>query len=174
MSIKNKISRRVITLFVFCALTVAAVITFVIIPMAYTNKTLTEKITPLKNKVEYQSQLLPVYLELQKALTECNDIKNMKLLIQEGDQVSEINDDIQAFADSSKVTYTLSSPSLKKRDEFKLLVVTINVSGTFKGCGDFINQTARLPYVSGIEAIDINRKNGLSSCTVKFQIAVKS
>jgi len=174
MSIKNKISKRVLTLIVFCSLTVVAVIAVVIIPMAYKNKSLTEQITPLKNKIEYQSQLLPIYIELQKALTEYNSMKNMKLLIQEADQVAEINDDIQQFAENSKVTYTLSSPSLKTSDDFKLLVVTINVSGTFHGCGDFINQTAHLPYVSGIEAININRKNGISNCTVKFQIAVKS
>lgn len=174
MSINNKVNKQVMTLIVFCSLTVITIITVVVIPMIYKNKTLTEQITPLENKIKYQSLLLPVYLELRKALTEYNNIENTKLLIQEANQVSEINKDIQEFADNSNVTYTLSSPSLKNSDEFKLLVVTVNVSGTFQNCGKFINKTAQRPYVSGVEAIDISRKNGISNCTIKFQIAVKS
>ena len=170
---KIKIHPSNLIYFAICMFAIIAFFFIGILPNLSGLKSIDEDISGLKQKVETQALLYPVYLKLlqqitQKTPTIFSAPEKRKISY---NQISQINDLFRQLATESKVTFNSAIPDASSYLEgMGYLTMNVVFSGDFFNLRELLIGICQLPFLESIDRMRIETINQEQRFSFKIKI----
>lgn len=167
---------RSVVYLLISAITLAAVILFVLYPYYKSLNNLDMEIAGIKQRIETQRELLPLYTKLvEKSGMSAPD----KFSLPERDILPKNNIDLipsifKGLAKKSHTEIISVNPDFTtiSRGQGSILINT-TVRGSFFGLRDFLAELGKVPYVKQIEEIEIQQRSADKELKIKLWMGVE-
>ncbi len=170
-----KEANKIIVLSLIFLLSLLIFIFLIIVPNQYRIKKIDLKTTEIKNIIEKQKILSPLYnhLKNKKNPSEFNGIKITKKGKLSKKDISNISQIISKIVKESRLSLEWCIPDIKTLNNSSgLLKIDMLVSGKFSRFRDFLISLCETSFLEKIESIEINSSTGYKKYSITYWIAL--